>query len=42
MKLYMCPLCGFEYRESKHAKQCQDWCKKHNSCNLEITKHAIN
>ena len=21
--------------------QCEEWCKKTNSCSLEITKHAI-
>lgn len=24
------------------AKECQAWCSKHKSCNLEITKYAVN
>jgi len=40
-KLYKCSICGLEYRNKKFAKKCEEWCKKHNSCNLEITKHAI-
>lgn len=40
-KFYMCPICGLKYKEKKWAKKCEEWCKKHNSCNLEITKHAI-
>jgi len=41
-RLYQCPECGLWYREKKWAKKCENWCKKHKSCNLEIIKHAIN
>lgn len=41
MKTYKCPICKFKYREKKFAKQCEEFCKKHKSCSLEITKHAI-
>jgi len=40
-RLYQCPECGLWYREKKWAKKCENWCKKHKSCNLEIIKHAI-
>ncbi len=40
-KAYECEECNFKYKEKKFARQCEDWCKKHSSCNLEITKHAI-
>lgn len=39
--LYKCPECGLEYKEKKWAKKCELWCKKHKSCNLEITKQAV-
>lgn len=39
---YICESCGFIYKDKETAQKCQDWCKKHNSCNLEITKNAIN
>lgn len=40
--LYQCPECGFGYAEEELAKQCETWCKEHHSCNIEITKHAVN
>lgn len=41
-KLLVCPECNLTYKEAEWAKKCLVWCKEHNSCNLEITKHAIN
>jgi transposase-like protein len=38
---YKCPECGLEYLEKKWAEECQKWCAKYKSCNLEITSHAI-
>lgn len=40
--LYQCPECGLKYKEKEWAEKCERWCKKHKSCNLEITKHAVN
>lgn len=40
--LYQCPECGLEYKEKEWAEKCEAWCKKYKSCNLEITKYAIN
>jgi hypothetical protein len=39
--LYKCEACGFDYKEKEWAQKCQDWCSKHNSCHIEITKHAV-
>lgn len=39
--LYQCKECGFCYRDREFAEQCEAWCRKHKSCNLDITKHAI-
>lgn len=41
-KLYTCPECGLSYKEKELAKKCEAWCKEHHSCNLTITKHAVN
>ncbi len=40
-KYYICEECRFAYSDENIAKQCEDYCKKHKSCSLEITKHAI-
>lgn len=39
--LYKCPECGFEYKEKEWADKCEAWCRENKTCNLEITKHAI-
>ena len=41
-EVYACPECGLSYTDKDLAERCEDWCKTHNSCNLEITKHSIN
>ncbi len=38
---YICEECGFAYEQKERAEQCQQWCKEHQSCNLEITQHAV-
>lgn len=40
-KVHLCEQCAMFYKEKKMAKKCEDWCKKHSSCNLEIIKKAI-
>ena len=39
--VFACEECGFLYAERKWAEKCEEWCKKHKSCNIEITAHAI-
>lgn len=39
--LYACGECGFLYSEEEWARKCEEWCSKHNSCNILITKHAV-
>lgn len=39
--LYACQECGFKYRELEIAQKCEAWCKEHQSCNIEITKYAV-
>ena len=38
---YKCQECGFHYLDKKNVEKCAEWCRKHNSCNLEIIKKAI-
>lgn len=39
--IHLCEQCATFYKDKKMAKKCEDWCKKHKSCNLDIIKHAI-
>lgn len=41
VKMFVCPKCGYLYKEEGWADKCEDWCMEHNSCNLEIIKHGI-
>lgn len=38
---YQCKECGFIYKQRKWASKCEEWCARYNSCNLEITRHAV-
>ena len=40
-EIYICGECNFAYEDRETAEKCQDWCNKHKSCNLEITKSSI-
>jgi len=39
--LHACEECGFKYAERGLAEKCEAWCKEHHSCNIEITKYAV-
>ncbi len=39
--LYQCKICGLHYRQKKIALRCQNYCQKHQSCSLEITKKSV-
>ena len=41
-KVFMCEECCLAYEDEKWAKKCEGWCKKHNSCNLNITYCSLN
>jgi len=41
-KLYKCKVCLHKYRDKKLAQRCGIWCVVHDSCNLEVIKHAVN
>lgn len=37
---YICQECDFGYMDYKTAKECENYCEKHKSCSLEITKKS--
>lgn len=41
-KSLRCKECSLAYKDENWAKKCEAWCKEHNSCNLDIIKHADN
>jgi len=42
LKIFQCKECKMFYKDKKLAKKCEEWCRKHKSCNIEIIKHSIN
>ncbi len=39
-KYFLCRECGLVYEEKELAKQCEKFCRKYKSCNLELIKKA--
>ena len=39
---FACEMCGFIYDDQNEAKVCETWCREHHTCNLDITKRAVN
>jgi hypothetical protein len=40
-RLYVCEVCSLAYKERVLAEKCEDFCKRHNACSIEITVHAV-
>ena len=38
---HCCPECDFCYATRELARKCEDWCRTHHSCNLELAKKAL-
>lgn len=38
---YACGECFLHYHDEARAQECESWCRQHQSCNLEITRHSI-
>jgi len=38
---HICEECGFAYEQKEWAEKCQQQYKENQSCNLEITQHAV-
>ncbi|MGC8710425.1 MAG: hypothetical protein ACP5RF_02350 [Candidatus Micrarchaeia archaeon] len=39
--LYFCEICRLHYTDKALAEKCQEWCSKHNSCNLAIASQSV-
>lgn len=39
-KYYECGVCSLDCTEREWAEKCDQWCSTHQSCNLEVIKHA--
>jgi hypothetical protein len=39
--VYLCGECLYVYTTKKSADTCEQWCRKHKSCNTEIIKKAV-
>ncbi len=29
------------FEKESYAQKCEEWCKKHKSCNINLIKHAV-
>ena len=39
--VFKCMKCGWIYRDEESAMKCQQWCEKHDSCDMELTRHSL-
>jgi len=39
--LFQCEACNFFFEEKHWAEKCEVWCTEKKSCNLDISKHAV-
>lgn len=39
--VFLCDICGLGYADRETARECEDYCKAHNSCSIEITEKAV-
>lgn len=39
-ELHQCKECGLRYKDKSAAEKCEEWCKEHKTCNIEIIKHS--
>ena len=39
--VWFCDICGFGYADQKTAQSCEDYCREHKGCSMEITKKAV-
>jgi hypothetical protein len=38
---YVCEECGFVYHDRETAELCENYCRTHHACSLEITSKAV-
>lgn len=40
-KIFICEFCEFGYLDEETARKCENYCSRHFSCSLEITRKAV-
>jgi len=40
-EVYVCERCGFVCKERTWAERCEEYCRKHDACSLEITSRPV-
>lgn len=40
-KVFLCEVCAFGYVERSTASDCEDYCRAHKGCSLQITRKAV-
>ncbi len=38
---FQCDECGLSYGDAATAQGCEEWCREHGSCNMDIIQYAI-
>lgn len=40
-KVHYCEVCSLAYEDLERARQCEEYCRTHESCSLEIGRYAL-
>lgn len=40
-QVHYCEVCGLAYEDLELARKCEQYCRTHESCSLEIGRHAL-
>ena len=40
-KFYACGECGLIYESLDIASKCEEWCRAHETCNVELERQAV-
>lgn len=38
---YKCEVCGFLYKETKYAEECERYCREYSACNIKLMEFAV-
>ena len=41
VNFFACDICDLKYANKKIAEECENYCRTHRACSLEITKQAV-
>jgi hypothetical protein len=40
-RYYACGECGLIYREERLAEECEEWCRAHGTCRVDLAKMSV-